>query len=333
MKIVRFSSFQDTENLFTSAITGHEIVFVPEPLSLQNVHLAADAEVVTVFVDCDVSKEIIDQLTHTKLLVTESTGVDHINMAYAQEKGITVVSVPGYGTIAVAEFAFALLLDVSRRITEATMRIREKESFDTKSLRGFDLKGKTLGVLGTGRIGKHAIEIAHGFGMNVIAFDAHQDPTLTPSDTFSYVDIGTLAAKSDIITVHVPYLPETHHLLNAELFAKMKRGVVIINTARGEVIDTMALVEALKSGQVAGAGLDVLESEHSLHNEDTILTKGEHSDDSLRVLGDHMLMHMPNVVVTPHIAFHSVEADIDRVSKVVKAVSDYITVPVVTATA
>lgn len=333
MKIVRFSSFQDTEELFTGVIIGHEVVFVPEPLSLQNVHLAIDAEIVAVFVDCDVSKEIIDQLPHTRLLVTESTGTDHIDMKHASERSIEIVSIPGYGTISVAEFAFALLLDVSRRITDATMLVREKESFDTKTLRGFDLCGKTLGVLGTGRIGKHAIQIAHGFGMNVIAHDALQDPSLVASNNFAYVDLNTLAQQADIITVHVPYLPETHHLLNVELFAQMKRGVVIINTARGEVIDTVALIEALKSGQVGGAGLDVLESEHALHSEDDLLHGVEYSSDALRVLGDHVLMHMPNVVVTPHIAFHSREADIDRVSKVVKAITSYIgMLPVVTKT-
>lgn len=328
MKIVRFSSFQDTEALFTNTIIGHESVFVPEALSPQNVHLAADAEIVTVFVDCDVSKVIIDQLPHTKLLITESTGVDHIDMAYAAEKGIKVVSIPGYGTVAVAEFAFALLLDLSRHITDAVNVIRNKENFDTHGVRGFDLCGKTLGVLGTGRIGKHSIEIAHGFGMKVVAFDAYQDSTLVESDMFKYVDLKTLAATADIITIHVPYSPETHHLLNAELFATMKKGVVIINTARGEIIDTTALIGALKSGQVAGAGLDVLESEHSLHNEDDVILKSQdHSDDALRVLGDHVLMHMPNVIVTPHIAFHSREADEDRVTKVVHAITEYLSVP------
>ena len=164
--------------------------------------------------------------------------------------------------------------------------------------------------------------------MKVVAFDAHQDPILVASENFKYADLDTLAATADIITIHVPYLPETHHLLNAELFAKMKQGVVIINTARGEVIDTMALIDALRSGRVAGAGLDVLESEHSLHNEDDVILKAQdHSDDSLRVLGDHVLMHLPNVIVTPHIAFHSREADEDRVTKVVNAINGYIAVP------
>ena len=323
MKIVRFSSFKDTEALFTGALSEHEVVFVAEPLSMTNIHLADGAEAIAVFVDCDVSKEVIDALPTVKLIVTESTGVDHIDTAYAKEKGIEVTSIPGYGANAVAEFTFALLLSLSRKVSAASDQIRERENFDTKEFQGFDLAGKTLGVVGTGRIGKHVIEIARGFGMRVIAFDAHPEQGIDVTLGFSYTDLPTLVKEADVITLHVPYLPETHHLVNADMFAKMKHGVVILNTARGEVIDTMALIEALKSGQVLGAGLDVLEGERNLHNEDEMLSHMKKDFDLRPIIGDHVLMHMPNVIVTPHIAFHSKEADQDRVGRAVKAIVDF----------
>ncbi len=324
MKIVRFSSFKDTEVLFTSALAGHEVIFVPEPLSPANVQLAADAEVIAVFVDCDVSKAVIEAMPRVKLIVAESTGVDHIDMKYAEERGIKVANVPGYGVSSVAEFTFGLMLNLSRHINLASQEVRDIGKFDVRAFQGFDLQGKTLGIVGTGRIGSHVAEIGRGFGMKVIAFDVHPDQARATELGFTYVTLPELAAQSDVVTLHVPYLPETHHLINAPLFAQMKTGVIIINTARGEVIDTLALVEALKSGKVAGAGLDVLEGERELHKEGNLIKMQVSEGHDLRpLIGDHMLMDMPNVIVTPHLAFHSKEADMDRVSRAVAAITAY----------
>lgn len=326
MKIVRFSSFKDTEELFTGALAGHEVIFVPEPLSPANVQLAADAEVIAVFVDCDVSKAVIEAMPRVKLIVAESTGVDHIDMKYAEERGIKVANVPGYGVSSVAEFTFGLMLNLSRHINLASQEVRDIGKFDVRAFQGFDLQGKTLGIVGTGRIGSHVAEIGRGFGMKVIAFDVHPDQARATELGFTYVTLPELAAQSDVVTLHVPYLPETHHLINAPLFAQMKTGVIIINTARGEVIDTLALVEALKSGKVAGAGLDVLEGERELHKEGNLIKMQVSEEHDLRpLIGDHMLMDMPNVIVTPHLAFHSKEADMDRVSRAVGAITAYIT--------
>ncbi len=324
MKIVRFSSFADTEPLFTSALAGHEVIFVPEPLSAANVQLAGDAEVIAVFVDCDVSKSVIEAMPSVKLIVAESTGEDHIDMAAAKERGITVANVPGYGVSSVAEFTFGLMLNLSRHINLASQEVRDIGKFDVRAFQGFDLQGKTLGIVGTGRIGSHVAEIGRGFGMKVIAFDVHPDQARAAELGFTYVTLPELAAQSDIVTLHVPYMPETHHLINADLFARMKQGVLIVNTARGEVIDTVALVEALKNGKVAGAGLDVLEGERELHKEGAVIKMQVSEGHDLRpLIGDHMLMDMPNVLVTPHIAFHSKEADLDRVSRAVGAISAY----------
>jgi D-lactate dehydrogenase len=324
MKIVRFSSFKDTEALFTDALAGPEMIFVAEPLSSANVQRAADAEVIAVFVDCDVSKAVIDAMPSLKLIVAESTGIDHIDAAAAKERGIAVANVPGYGVSSVAEFTFGLMLNLSRHITLASQEVKQSGKFDVRAFQGFDLQGKTLGIVGTGRIGSHVAEIGRGFGMKVIAFDAHPDQARAAELGFTYVTLPELAAQSDVITLHVPYMPETHHLISAELFARMKESVIVINTARGEVIDTLALVEALKSGKVAGAGLDVLEGERELHKEGDIIKMQVSEGHDLRpLIGDHMLMDMPNVIVTPHIAFHSKEADLDRVSRAVDAISLY----------
>ena len=325
MKIVRFSSFADTEGLFTAALTGHEVVFVQEPLSLQNAGLAAGAEAIAVFVDCDVSKAVIDAMPGVKLIVAESTGTDHIDMTYAKEKSIKVANVPGYGVSSVAEFTFGLMLNLSRHINFASQEVRESGTFDVRAFQGFDLQGKTLGIVGTGRIGMHVAEIARGFGMKIIAFDVHPDATRAAELGFTYVSLLELAAQADVITLHVPYMKETHHLINAEVFARMKQGVILINTARGEVVDTVAFIDALRSGKVAGAGLDVLEGERELHKEGTIIKMQVSPEHDLRPLvGDHMLMDMPNVIVTPHIAFHSKEADMDRGSRAVDAIAEYV---------
>lgn len=324
MKIVRFSSFKDTEGLFTSALIGHEVVFIPEPLSLENAHRAEGAEVIAVFVDCDVSRAVIDALPSVKLIVAESTGVDHIDVKHAKERGIRVGNVPGYGVSAVAEFTFGLILNLSRHIHLASEQVRENGKFDVRAFQGFDLAGKTLGIVGTGRIGTHVAEIARGFGMKVIAFDVRPDQERAAAIDFSYVDLLELAALADIVTLHVPYIPGTHHLINAEVFARMKTGVILINTARGEVVDTVAFVEALKSGKIAGAGLDVLEGERELHKEEKLIMDVAEGHDLRPLVGDHILMDMPNVIVTPHIAFHSKEADVDRVSRAVLVVMEYI---------
>ena len=324
MKIVRFSTFKETEPLFTSALQGHEVVFIPEPLTLSNVDLAEGADVIMAFVDCDISRAVIEKLKTVKLIVAESTGIDNIDVTCANERGIPVVNVPGYGVAAVAEFTFGLILNLSRKIAFAAAQVRMEANFDVHAFQGFDLLGKTIGVVGTGRIGTHVIEIAKGFGMNVVAFDTHQDAARASSLGFTYLQLPELAAASDVVTLHVPYLPETHHLINADVISKMKDGVLLINTARGEVVDTLAFVAALKSGKIAGAGLDVLEGERELHSENHLMSGVADGNDLRPLLGDHMLMDMPNVIVTPHIAFHSKEADVDRVTRAVKAVTDFI---------
>jgi len=164
-------------------------------------------------------------------------------------------------------------------------------------------------VIGTGRIGKNAIEIARGFNMNIVAYDKFPDPVYAEKMGYRYLSLDEVLATADILTLHVPYLPENHHLINAETLAKMKSGAYLINTARGGLIDTAALLVALKSGQIAGAGLDVLEEEGVIKDEVNFLTNGRLDQGDLKtVLGNHILIDLPNVIITPHNAFNTWEA-------------------------
>ncbi len=268
----------------------------------------ADAEALCTFIESPIGKEELSRFPALKLVATRSTGFDHIDLTAAKERGITVCNVPFYGENTVAEFAFALILSLSRRIPEAR-GVVVKGGFSPKGLRGFDLAGKTLGVVGTGHIGAHVIRMAQGFGMKVIGFDAYPNEDLSHTLGFSYAPLPVLLASSDIVTLHVPYNEQTHHLINKENISRMKKGSYLINTARGAVVETTSLVEALKSGVLAGAGLDVLEEEGELDDEAVLLTAEHPNAEVLKVtLANHYLIEHPRVVVTPHTAFNTVEA-------------------------
>jgi D-lactate dehydrogenase len=225
------------------------------------------------FVATQVTAAVMDRLPDLALIATRSTGTDHIDVAEAARRGITVTNVPDYGSVAVAEHTFALLLTLTR--------IRPHLQ------PGTDLSGKTIGVIGTGAIGRHVMQIAHGFGMDVLAYDLEHRPGIR------YGDLGEVLSQADVITLHIPAVPATRHFINAERLTVMKPGVLLINTARGSLIDTRALSQALHSGQVAAAGLDVLEP----------------ADDA------EAGIVLPNTIVTPHIAYNTRES-IRRISDI-----------------
>ncbi|MEK7589005.1 MAG: NAD(P)-dependent oxidoreductase [Patescibacteria group bacterium] len=314
MKIVSFEADNQTKEIFSASFTGHDVVYVDGPLNEDSVSHAEDAEVITIFVSSAVTLSVIKRLAKARLIVTLSTGYDHIDVAAAAAQGIAVASVPGYGSQAVAEHTFALLLSLSRRVFDAYHQIREEGDFSIERLQGFDLAGKTLGIIGTGRIGKKVAQIANGFDMKIIAFDPKPDTSLSERFGVAYVGLPELFKAADIISVHVPLMPETRHLINDKAFALMKHGVCVVNTARGEIIDTAALLSGLKSGKVAGAALDVLEGERELHEEAELITGQKKINDLKSILRDHILIDLPNVIITPHIAFHSREADLERIS-------------------
>ncbi len=307
MKIHYFSGEPWEEAYVRTKLPNEEIEFHAGPLSAFPDLTDPDAEVLCTFIDSPIAEVQMSRFPALKLIATRSTGFDHIDLAAAKARGIAVANVPFYGENTVAEFAFALLLALSRRIIDADERVRAG-TFSPHGLRGFDLAGKTIGIIGTGHIGAHMIRMAQGFGMNVVGFDAYPNQDLSHALNFSYLSLRELLAQSDIITLHVPYNPHTHHLINKENIGGIKKGAYLINTARGAIVETDALVKALKAGALAGAALDVLEEEGELANE-TMLATAHPNADALKIaLENHYLIEHPRVIVTPHLAFNTQEA-------------------------
>lgn len=311
MKILFDHTEAQERDAFTHALgNAHQLIFLDTPVcDAHEVGGHTDTQVLCVFVQSRIGKDVIDALPDLQLIACRSMGYDHVDVAYAKQKGITVVNVPTYGVRTVAEFAFALILALSRKAYAAYDRLREEGTTDVKHFEGFDLSGKTIGIIGTGNIGKNTARIAKGFGMQVLLSDVRADEVFAQEVGGTYVTNEQLVAQSDIISVHVPYVPATHHLVNEQLFKQFKRGSYLINTARGAVVDTKALIMALKSGLIAGAGLDVVEGEHELMDELSLLTDEHHDiNEFQQLVMAHALVDMPNVILTPHIAFNTREA-------------------------
>ncbi len=258
-----------------------------EPFSPELAKKCADAEILCVFVHSNCSAKALEQLSNLKLIITRSVGYDQIDLKSAAARKIPVCNVPDYGSHVIAEHVFALLLASLRNVIQGEEHTAH-DDFSWKGLRGTALKGKTLGVLGTGKIGLNVCRIASmGFLMNVIAYDKFPNKEMAMEHHFKYVDSpDEFYKQADIITLHTPFLPETTHLINKESIAKMKDGVVLINTARGGLIDTPALVKAIKAGKFAHVALDVIEHEQNIKE-------------------DAELLHLPGVIITPHIAFYA----------------------------
>ncbi len=268
-----------------------------------------DAEILSVFTSSIVKSSALENFENLKVITTRSTGYDHIDLNYCKKNNIKICNVPRYGEAAVAEFAFALLLNITRKVHEAYAGLQHGV-VDIYGYMGIDLYGKTIGIIGTGCIGTQAIRIANGFCMDILAYDIYPKPDLAKQWNFEYVELDELYKRSDIISLHAPATKQNAHMLNKDSFKKMKKGVIIINTARGEIINTEDLYVAIKDGIVAGAGLDVLECEDLIIREEDYLMKIDYiREDCLKKsLINHKLLDLPNVIVTPHVAFDSLGA-------------------------
>lgn len=283
------------------ASSEHELAFFEAHLRPETAKLAEGFEAVCPFVNDTLDREVLERLAAggTRLVTTRSAGFNHIDLEAAEELGLTVSRVPAYSPYAVAEHTVALMLAVQRRLHRAYNRVREG-NFALDGLLGFDLRSKRVGIVGTGRIGMIVARILRGFGCSLRAYDPH------PADEVRdlgvrYVDLETMYDECDVITLHCPLTPATHHLLDADAFARMREGVMIVNTSRGALVDTRALIDALKSGRVGNVALDVYEEEGDLFFEDL----------SDRVIQDDTfsrLLTFPNVFVTAHQAFFTEEA-------------------------
>lgn len=300
----------EREKLEATLGDGNTLTFFDSVLTAATVPPETGFDAISVFVDSAVTKDVLAKFPNLKLIATRSTGFDHIDTAYCKEKGIAVSTVPSYGENTVAEHAFGLLLALSKRIYDGFEQVRMHGDFNPNTLEGFDLLGKTIGVLGTGRIGRHTIQIANGFGMKVIAYDPYPNQELPAKLNFEYRgSVDEILAESNVVTIHVPYTKETHHLINRNNIMKMKQGAVLINTSRGAIVETLALVECLKSKHLGGAGLDVLEEESMIKDELDFLAEANMDGHDLKtVLANHVLIDLPNVVITPHSAFNTKEA-------------------------
>jgi D-lactate dehydrogenase len=277
---------------------GHDLRFFDARLERKTAKLAAESGAICAFVNDLLDRPTLAALSEigVRLIALRSAGYNNVDLAAARELGLTVVRVPDYSPYAVAEHAVALLLALNRKLHRAYNRVRES-NFSLEGLVGFDLHGKTVGIVGTGKIGAVFAKIMAGFGCRLLAFDAYPRTDLP----VTYVDPARLLAESDVISLHVPLLPETRHFLNAGTIAQLKPGAFIINTSRGALIEAQALIDALKSGHIGGAALDVYEEEAGIFFHDL---SGEVLQDDVLA----RLISMPNVLITSHQAFLTHEA-------------------------
>lgn len=307
MKIAFFEVEDWEENYLKEKLKGNQLSFFKDVLNEKNVETVNDADIISVFIYSKINKNLLDKLKKLKAITTRSTGFDHIDINECRKRKILIFNVPYYGENTVAEHTFALILALSRKIHKSYDRTI-RGNFSLEGLRGFDLKGKTLGIVGLGHIGIHVARIARGFEMNVLAYDLKKDTKLSKKLGFKYVSFENLLKNSDIVTLHCPDNKKTHHLLNKENISLIKKGAYLINTARGGLIETKALVKALADGDIGGAALDVLEEESLIKEEIQLLSKNFPKENLENLLQNHLLLTFDNVIITPHNAFNSKEA-------------------------
>lgn len=278
------------------------LIFHEFRLSSETVAVARDADVVCVFVNDRLDRPCIEALAAAgvKLIALRCAGYNNVDLAAAKERGIPVVRVPAYSPHAVAEHTVALLLALNRKIHRAYHRVRD-QNFSLSGLVGFDLYGKTVGIVGTGRIGRITAEIFSGFGTKLLAYDRTPSTEWATSRGVTYTDFHDLLAQSDVVSLHLPLTPDSHYLINEKTIGHMKPGAHLVNTSRGKLIDTSAVIDALKSGQLGGVALDVYEEEEGIFFED--LSGLVLQDDELS-----RLLTFPNVLITAHQAFLTDEA-------------------------
>ncbi len=298
MKVTVFSTHKFDRPSLEEANNGkHDMNFLELRLTGETASLARDSEAVALFTMDDASESVLEALHSygVKYIALRSAGFNHVALKKAAELGIRIARVPAYSPYAVAEHTMALILALNRRLTRAHNRVREM-NFSLNGLTGFDMNGKTLGVVGTGKIGSVLVKIAHGFGCHILGFDQNPDHGLTEEYGVEFTDIESVCTGSDIVSLHLPLTPETRHLIDDKMIRRMKKGVMLINTSRGGLVDSRAVIEGLKSGHSGYLGLDVYEEEDGLFFED-------HSDDIVQDDVIARLMTFNNVLITSHQAF------------------------------
>lgn len=302
------------QEYLSKKLKAFKLLFYPEVLTKKDLANLKQVDILSPFIYSKISATIIQALPQLKLIATRSTGYDHIDIKAATKAKISVANVPTYGENTVAEHTFGLILSLSRKIHTAHERT-VRGDFSLDGLRGFDLAGKTIGVVGAGHIGQHVIRMAHGFAMKILVFDPKRNAKLSKDLDFTYVSLDNLLKKSDVISLHAPYNKKTKHLINRRNIRLLKPNSILINTSRGALIDTTALIDGLRLGKLAGIGLDVLEEEKYILKEERELLSphfagvGQMAQEFLKtVVESHVLLTSDKVIVTPHNAFNSQEA-------------------------
>lgn len=298
MKVAVFSTHNfEKEYLLSAAGTKHELTLLEVQLNPGTAILAQGCEAVCLFVNDDGSKEVLEKLKNVgaSILVLRSAGYNNVDLHAAGNLGFKVARVPEYSPYAVAEHAVALMMALNRKLIKAHSRVRDL-NFSLDGLIGFDMNEKTAGVIGTGKIGKVVANILLGFGCRVLAYDPFPDENWAKDKNVSYTDMEALCSSCDIITIHSPLTKDNRHFINEHTLSWMKEGVMLINTSRGELINTKDVIKGLKSGKIGHLGLDVYEHEKNLFFED-------HSDEILMDDTIARLMTFPNVLITSHQAF------------------------------
>jgi D-lactate dehydrogenase len=275
----------------------HDLTFIKEALSSQSAIKAVGFEAISIFSADEACFLTIEKLKDfgVKHITLRSVGHDNVNLRAASRVGIKVANVPAYSPYAIAEHATSLLLALNRRIIESNKRVKQF-NFDLNNLIGFDLNNKTIGIIGTGRIGAVMTKIMSGFGCHILGYDIKENADLTEAFDMKYVPLKTLCQQADVISIHVPYNPETHYLIDEDLIEDMKPGVLIINTARGAILNTEAIINGIKKGIIGGLGIDVYENEEDIFFKDR---SQDFPNDDLFI----KLNAMPNVLITGHHAF------------------------------
>lgn len=310
-EVLALFDVSDKETAFFKTTLGGDVIVKGFSGTAQESDLktAADATIIAMHTSSKIDSAVISALPKLKLIACRSTGFDHVDLGAASNRGIKVATVPSYGETTVAEFAIMLMLNLSRRLNQVTAAVTSGH-IDPTAIRGHDLAGKTLGVIGTGKIGRHVIATAKALSMAVIAFDPFPNQEAASQLGFEYTDLENLLKTSDVITLHAPATEQNRHLINNQALSQMKSSAYLINTARGTLVDTEALIEALAAGRIAGAGLDVVEGEALLDAEQELhlLISHQPTPELTQDAALAALKKMPNVILTGHNAYNTEEA-------------------------
>lgn len=308
MKISFFNLDNIQKKIVMKNFKNLNLSFFDNSINKTDISEFDDSEIICICPKSNVDKKILDKCKRLKCVITRSTGIDHIDGEYCKKKNIDIKNTTKYGGITVAEYQFGLILNLTRKINKAQERLKNK-SFSKNDLQGIDLYGKTIGVIGCGNIGKNVIRIANGFGMDVLVYTRTIDNELPNKMNFTYVSLDEIYSNSDIISVNVPITDETYHLINEDAFNKMKKNAILINTSRGKIINSDALISAIENNKIGGAALDVIEGEKFLKGDFLDISNNQKED---VVENLEKLLGFENVIITPHNAYNTKEA-VDRI--------------------